>query len=274
MKKFIKAEIQVATSDDAEILMAELAENNFYAFEEDKNILTGYINEKDFDEKKLAALLPLSATYTIAIIEDRNWNKEWESQLQPVIINSFVGIRAIFHKPIKNVEHEIIITPKMSFGTGHHATTYLMIELMQKVSFKNKSVFDFGTGTGILAILAEKLGASSVMAIDYDEWSINNAVENIGANSSKNIIVEQRNAIAGLCDFDIILANINFNVLQENAENLFRLSVPGTILIISGFLARDEENIVAVFAKNGFMKKQKSQRENWIALQFDYLITF
>lgn len=274
MKKFIKAEIQVATSEDAEILMAELSENNFYAFEEDKNILTGYISEKDFDEKKLAALLPGSATYMIAIIEDRNWNKEWESQLQPVIINNFVGIRATFHEPIKNVEHEIIITPKMSFGTGHHATTYLMIELMQKVSFANKSVLDFGTGTGILAILAEKLGASSVMAIDYDEWSINNAIENIGANSSENIIVEQRNTIAGLSEVDIILANINFNVLQENAENFFKLSLPGTTLIISGFLTGDEENIVSVFAKNRFIKKQKLQRGDWIALQFDYKIIF
>jgi len=268
MKKFIKVDIKLSTTQEAEILIAELAENNFYAFEEDKHILSGYIGETDFDEKKLATLLPASASYKFTIIEERNWNKDWESQLQPVSINDFVGIRAAFHAPIKNVDHEIIITPKMSFGTGHHATTYLMIELMQTVDFKNKSVLDFGTGTGVLAILAEKLGASSVMAIDYDEWSINNAIENIAANNSKNIIVEKRNTITGLFCVDIIVANINFSVLQENAENLFKLSLPRTILIISGFLENDEENIVSVFTKNGFTRKRKLQKKGWLALQF------
>jgi len=268
MKKFIKVDIKLSTTQEAEILIAELAENDFYAFEEDKHILSGYIGKTDFDEKKLATLLPASASYKFTIIEERNWNKDWESQLQPVSINDFVGIRAAFHAPIKNVDHEIIITPKMSFGTGHHATTYLMIELMQTVDFKNKSVLDFGTGTGVLAILAEKLGASSVMAIDYDEWSINNAIENIAANNSKNIIVEKRNTITGLFCVDIIVANINFSVLQENAENLFKLSLPRTILIISGFLENDEENIVSVFTKNGFTRKRKLQKKGWLALQF------
>ena len=127
-------------------------------------------------------MLPENTIYKYSIIEDKNWNEEWESQLQPVTINNFAGIRASFHEPLKNVEHEIIITPKMSFGTGHHATTFLMVEQMEKINFKNKTVLDFGTGTGILAILAEKLGAASVLAIDYDEWSINNALENIEAN--------------------------------------------------------------------------------------------
>ena len=131
--------------------------------------------------------------------------QEWESQLQPVTINNFAGIRASFHKPLENVEHEIIITPKMSFGTGHHATTFLMIELMQKINFKNKKVLDFGTGTGILAILAEKLGAASVLAIDYDEWSINNASENIEANNCKRIITEQRNNIIGISALILLL---------------------------------------------------------------------
>ena len=274
MKKFIRIEIQLSTIEEAAILMAELAENNFYAFEEDKNILTGYINETDFDERKLTALLPDSAVYTSTIVEDRNWNEEWESQLQPIIIKDFVAIRAAFHEAIKNVEYEIIITPKMSFGTGHHATTYLMIDLMQKIDFINKSVLDFGTGTGILAILAEKSGASSVLAIDNDEWSISNAIENIEANNSKNIIIERRDTIAGLPCVDIILANINFNVLQENAHNFSKLSVPGTILIISGFLAGDEENIVSVFAKKGFIKKQKLRKEDWMALQFGYETIF
>jgi len=157
----------------------------------------------------------------------------------------------------------------MSFGTGHHATTFLMIELMQKINFKNKKVLDFGTGTGILAILAEKLGAASVLAIDYDEWSINNASENIEANNCKRIITEERNNIMGISCVDTILANINFNVLEENAKNLSTLLKTGSVLIISGILSNDENNIVSVFVKNEFVKKQLSQKEEWIALVFE-----
>src|SRR6185312_6215151 len=177
MKNFIKIEIETTSSEDSEILIAELSENNFYAFEQNESSLISYIIEEDFNEINFKKLLSQNATYKKSIIEDRNWNADWESQFQPVIINNFAGVRASFHKPLTGVKHEIIITPKMSFGTGHHATTFLMIELMQSIDFKNKKVLDFGTGTGILAILAEKLGAASVLAVDYDEWSINNAAE-------------------------------------------------------------------------------------------------
>ena len=138
MKNFIKIEVESNSLEESEILMAELSENNFYAFEQIENDLIAYIREDDFDEMNLKTLLSQNTIYKYSIIEDKNWNKEWESQLQPVTINNFAGIRASFHKPIEKVEHEIIITPKMSFGTGHHATTFLMIELMQKVNFKKK----------------------------------------------------------------------------------------------------------------------------------------
>jgi ribosomal protein L11 methyltransferase len=134
-----------------------------------------------------------------------------------------------------------------------------MIELMQKINFKNKKVLDFGTGTGVLAILAEKLGASSVLAIDWDEWSINNACENIGINNCKHIIIEKRNNIMGISFVDTVLVNINFNVLEENAKNLSTLLKTGSVLIISGFLSNDENNIVSVFVKNDFVKKQLSK---------------
>ena len=250
--------------------MAELSEHNYYAFEQNENDLIAYIKKEDFDEINLKTLLPQNTIYKYSIIEDKNWNMEWESQLQPVTINTFAGIRASFHKPLENVEHEIIITPKMSFGTGHHPTTFLMIELMQKINFKNKKVLDFGTGTGILAILAEKLGASSVLAIDYDEWSINNASENIEANNCKRIITEQRDNIIGIsCVVDSILANINFNVLEENAKNLSTLLKAGSVLIISGILVTDKNDIVSVFVKNGLIKKQMSQKEGWLAFVFE-----
>ncbi len=269
MKKFIKIEVESLSPEYSDILMAELSENNYYAFEQNDNGLVAYTKEEDFDKVKLNAILPVDAIYKYSIIEDRNWNEEWESQLEPVVINNFVGIRASFNKPIKNVGHEIIITPKMSFGTGHHATTFLMIGLMTKINFKNKKVLDFGTGTGVLAILAEKLGATSILAIDYDEWSINNALENIEANNCMWVITQKRNNIIGISSVDIILANLNFNVLEENAESLSLLSDRGCILLASGFLLSDEKDIISVFVKNGFVKKQVTEKEGWLAIEFE-----
>src|SRR5664279_3939273 len=170
MTNYIRTEIVTISAEQSEILIAALSESQFYAFEQEENSLLAYIKQEDFNEEKLKTLLPETVVYTYSVIEDRNWNEEWESGFQPITVHNFVGVRASFHEPLKNVEHDIIITPKMSFGTGHHATTFLMIELMEKIDFKNKRVLDFGTGTGILAILAEKLGAASVLAIDYDEW--------------------------------------------------------------------------------------------------------
>lgn len=268
MKNFIKIKIESVSLHAGEILMAELSENNFYAFEQDENILFAYIEEKDFNENHFKKLLPANTIYTYSIIEDKNWNEEWENNLQPVVINNFVAIRAAFHKPIKNVKHEIIITPKMSFGTGHHPTTFLMIDLMQKINFKNKSVLDFGTGTGVLAILAKKQGAASVVAIDQDEWSIENALENIKANNCNNIIVKQQNNITGISFVDIILANINLNVLKENAKDFSMLLRSGTFLIASGILSENETEIISVFVKNDFIKKKLSQKNKWLALLF------
>lgn len=269
MKNFIKIEIESTSSEDSEILIAELSENNFYAFEQNDNDLIAYIKEEDFDKAKLNMFMPQNTSYKYSIIEERNWNEEWESQFHPVIVKNFASIRAPFHKPLKGIEHEIIITPKMSFGTGHHATTYLMIELMQTIDFKNKKVLDFGTGTGILAILAEKLGATSILAIDYDEWSIKNAAENIGANNCRYIIIEQKNTIRGVSGVDIILANINLSVLEENAVKLPSCLTKDSILLVSGILESDENVIVSQFVKSGFVKKQLRQRDGWIALLFE-----
>ncbi len=128
----------------------------------------------------------LQLSFSKTIIEETNWNQVWESNFDPVIVDDFVAVRAHFHEPIKNVQHEIVITPKMSFGTGHHATTYMMMQQMRELDFAGKNVFDFGTGTGVLAILAEKLGAQKVIAIDNDDWSIENADENVKRNNCTN----------------------------------------------------------------------------------------
>lgn len=266
MANFIKIEIDAGSADQSEILVADLAEHYFYAFEQNEDALTAYIREEDFNEELLKSLLPDNTGYVCSIIADRNWNKDWESRFQPVTIRNFVGIRAAFHEALKGVEHEIIITPKMSFGTGHHETTCLMVEQMEKIDFKNKTAIDFGTGTGILAILAEKLGSASVLAIDNDEWSINNAAENIGVNNCKHIYLEKRNNIEGLSRVNIILANINFNILSQNAKNLSALLERNSLLVISGFLSNNEKSLVGIFVKNHFVTIAREQKNEWVSL--------
>jgi ribosomal protein L11 methyltransferase len=268
-KKFIQIEIKTASTDEAEILIARLSEINFYAFEQENNLLNAYVNEEDFDEEKLKKSLAAETIFTKNIIEEENWNQQWESGIQPVIVNEFAAIRTSFHEPIKNVKHELIITPKMSFGTGHHATTFLMIELMQQINFDNKTVFDFGTGTAVLAILSEKCGSSKIIAIDYDEWSIQNAIENIQANNCKNIILKQQDNISGTEPVDIVLANINLNVLKNESASISSLLKQQGLLLVSGFLSSDEKEMQYIFEEKNLVKKQTKQRGNWLAILFE-----
>ena len=202
-----------------------------------------------------------------SIIEETNWNQVWESNFEPVVVDDFVSVRAEFHKPEKNPAHEIIITPKMSFGTGHHATTYMMIEQMRDLDFKDKEVFDFGTGTGILAILAHKMGAGRVEAIDVDEWSIDNARENFDRNGCTKCEVTLSTIIPNK-HFDIILANINRNVLLQYASSLNAATKDAAYLLLSGLMIDDEGDITKEFMQQGFRLVKQSQRNNWICLLF------
>lgn len=275
MNQFIKIEIKVSSIEEADILIAGLSEINFYAFvhedsfgEQEENTLAAYIKEEDFDEEKLKEIAPFTVSFGKTIIKEENWNQQWESDFQPVIVNDFAAIRASFHEPLKNVKHDLIITPKMSFGTGHHATTFLMAALMEKINFQNKTVLDFGTGTGVLAILAEKLGASKVIAIDNDEWSINNTIENIEVNKCKNIFVEKRSDILDIEPVDVVLANINLNVLISAASALSTILKPEALLLIAGFLSKDENTMVKSFGELRFVKKDLLKKEDWLAILF------
>nr|WP_262919339.1 50S ribosomal protein L11 methyltransferase [Niabella hibiscisoli] len=171
-------------SDIADIVIAEL-QNTAEGFEETDNGLKVIFLLENYNQDEIAQL---ASTYQLEFekeeIAPQNWNAVWESNFNPVIVDDFVGIRASFHEPLQNIQHEILITPKMSFGTGHHATTHLMMQQMRKISFPGKSVFDFGTGTGVLAILAHRLGAENIFANDIDEWSILNARENFDQNNT------------------------------------------------------------------------------------------
>jgi len=167
---------------------------------------------------------------------------------------------------MENVQHEIIITPKMSFGTGHHATTWLMLEQMQHINFTGKTVLDFGTGTGILAIMAKKLGAAKVTAIDNDPLSINNAKENIITNNCADITLLQKDTLKDLEKFDIILANINLNVICSSIQQLKHISNSLTLLLLSGFLTTDESTLINNFSSNGFRHIASFQKEEWLLM--------
>ncbi len=271
MSNTLQIDLPVQSSEQGEIIIAELSSINFHAFQENDNILSLFIKEEYFDESIFkSALSNFELPYTKKLIANINWNQKWESEFTPVIINDFVAVRAAFHKPVKNVNHEIIITPKMSFGTGHHATTYLMLEQMAALNFKDKKVLDFGTGTGVLSILASKLGAAAITAVDNDEWSIENAKENLLTNESKNIRLLKADSIANLGTFNIILANINLNVITQNVSGLKMISGRGTQLLLSGFLKQNEKELNEVFIKNGFTFERVQEKDGWICVRYFY----
>lgn len=269
MSNTIQVSIAVELNTIREELVARLSAIHYDAFEENETTLEAFTTEENFSKEELEDILNnYHLSYKTTLVEDQNWNALWESNFEPVIVHDFCAIRAHFHPSIEGVEYEIIITPKMSFGTGHHATTFLMIQEMQKLDFKNKSVADFGTGTGILAILADKLGSEKVLAIDYDDWSINNATENIEKNNCHRVEIEKANSFQTSQKFDIILANINKHVILENAGGLlFGLHKSGKLLL-SGLLLEDEKEIIATFTGRGFSHISTVTSNNWICLLF------
>jgi ribosomal protein L11 methyltransferase len=253
-----------ANEEQQEILISELSELEAIGFEQTDTHLLAYFEKDNFKSYEVNNLVK-EFTFNITSIPEQNWNAVWESNFEPVVVDDFCAIRADFHQPIKNVQHEIIITPKMSFGTGHHATTYMMIEQMSNINFTKKRVFDFGTGTGILAILAQKLGAASITAIDNDEWSIENAKENFQKNDVHSITLYRSSAMPK-DSFDIILANINRNVLNEYASALVSILSPKGVLLVSGILKEDVSVIVAAF--NILQPIKVQQNKNWISILF------
>ncbi len=265
---YIKITFAGLQPEQKEILIAQLAEAGYEGFEETDNSLDAFINKKDFDKILLNEIsYKYQTPYSLEKIAATNWNKVWESNFEPVIVEAYVGIRADFHKPITNTKYEILITPKMSFGTGHHATTYLMIELMKDLDLKGKSVLDFGTGTGILAILAEKSGAEIIYAIDNDDWSIANAEENFKKNKCQKINLKKASAAPSPKHLDIILANINKNVILENFNVLKdQLKNDGTLLL-SGLLESDSEEILQRANELNLSVQKQLSRNNWIAIQ-------
>jgi ribosomal protein L11 methyltransferase len=273
MGNYMKITIALQSPAQSDVLVALLSDRGFTGFEEDEtetavSHLHAFIPEENFNAIELIELLSSHAlTFSKQVIQERNWNEDWEQQFQPVVIGSFCAIRAHFHSPISGVAHEIIITPKMSFGTGHHPTTCLMVEAMESIDFFGKSVIDFGTGTGVLAILAEKLGAKEILAIDNDDWSIENAKENISQNGCTHISIQKNDRIGSPKKSDIILANINKNTIIGNGEAMRQQLQSTGVLLVSGLLTTDLEEVRKELGKSQLVIERHLKKENWICLQ-------
>jgi ribosomal protein L11 methyltransferase len=268
---YTQIEITTSNQEQAEILIAQLANIGFEGFEETENTLQAFIKEDEFVLANVDEIINTHhLTYTKKNIEQQNWNAQWESSFEPVIVDDFAAVRASFHQPITTVQHEIIITPKMSFGTGHHATTFLMMQQMSKLNFTNKSVFDFGTGTGVLAILAEKMGATHIDAIDNDEWSIENTKENIAANNCINIYLKKAESIEPTKQYDIVLANINLNVITAAINEIAAICKPKTQVLFSGFLPTDLAAMESLLFAHNFININPIQKNNWLCISCSY----
>ena len=267
MSSTIQIDIQITDEAVGETLIALLSEIGFDGFEELPNLLKAFIAEADFSNELLKEVLG-NHVYTKSTIEKQNWNLLWESNFEPVQVADFVGIRASFHAPFEGVAHEIIITPKMSFGTGHHATTYLEMEAMRALDFKGKTVYDFGSGTGILAILAEKLGAEKILAVDNDDWCIENSIENIVINQCQRITIEKVSTAESNTQYQLILANINKHIIIENITYLEQALAKGGTILLSGLLVEDQSDILKLGQDLGWKHQLTTQRNGWIMLQF------
>ena len=266
-KSFTQLYFTDLADGQSDLLVALLSDIGYDGFEEDTSTLQAFIPTENFDRDKLDETIKIiPVNYSLSEIEEENWNAQWESSFQPIVVNGQVAVRAGFHPPFPNLRYDIVITPKMSFGTGHHATTHLMIEKMLGIDLFGKSVLDFGTGTGILAILAEKMGASSITAIDNDDWSIENAKENIAANHCNRILIQKAETIPAEKKYDIILANINLNVILANLPAIAAAARSGAALLFSGFLQGDQSAILSALAQNRLMQLAVAQKGEWICL--------
>lgn len=298
-KEYIQIAFDFKDQDQFEILVAQLADLGFDGFNEEEaatginngvgmssvlgstaGLGTGaghcktFILKSEYDEQNIDKELEIifnqyNLTYYKSIIKEENWNAIWESNFEAVRVDDFVGIRAHFHPHFEPaVQFEINITPKMSFGTGHHATTFTVMQLMKDIDFKDKKVYDFGTGTGILAILAEKLGAISVLAVDNDDWCIENSLENIQNNDCKVITIQKVASAIQNQTFDIILANVNRHIIEANFKELTQVAHSGTELILSGLLIEDQQDIKNLAIVNGWNFVKSKPLNGWVSLLF------
>ena len=256
----------------SDILIASIAEMGFDSFETNEKGFVAYITEELNSTIDLSEFTfeDFSYSFITQKMAQVNWNEEWEKNFSPVIVNDECIIRAPFHQLEKNYKYDIVIMPKMSFGTGHHDTTWLMCKNLLEQDLKNKTVFDMGTGTGVLAILAKKLGAKEIIGNDIDDWSVENALENCTTNNCKEIKIFKGDSglLASKQTYDVILANINKNVLKSYLPLLSGSVKQGGFIFISGFFKTDREELINLASAN-YLKLHKQELKNdWAMLLF------
>ena len=258
-----------------DLLIAEISNLGYNSFIIRDSGFQISVTQNEFNEDQLISLLNKYGSksdihYHVEHIEDKNWNEAWEKNYDPIIINDYCLIKASFHKNIRKFPIEVTINPKMSFGTGHHDTTYLMIENQLEINHLEKTVLDVGCGTGILSIIAEKLGASKVLGLDVDPSAYENALENIQINNSRNITIYQGDisSVPENAYYDILLANINRNTILSSFHQYHQNVCNMGFLVISGFFNEDVEILVREANKYQFGYLRQSTRNKWSSLVF------
>lgn len=258
-----------------EILIAQLAEINFESFTENNGQLQAYIPEQLIVSEEVETAMHflkennVSVNYTTKKIEEENWNATWEADFQPVTIEDKLIIRAPFHDKQNGFKEEVIIQPQMSFGTGHHQTTWLLSNLLCEKDFSNLTVLDSGTGTGVLAILALKKGAAKVIGTDIESGAVDNAIENFERNnlSEADIRLGDIDCVTER-NFDVIIANINKNVLKSHLPHYSERTKAGGELYLSGFFVSDTEELIAAAEKAGYRHDSTYTKDEWAVLKF------
>jgi len=258
-----------------DLLINELADIGFDTFQEAEFGFKAYIPETEFNKQSMDERIELfrsqfSFSYEINLIPQKNWNEVWESNFEPIQIRDKVWVRATFHQPKPEFTYEIVIDPKMAFGTGHHETTSMMMDMMLDTDFKGKKVLDMGCGTGILAILAEKLGAADLAAVDIDLACYDSTLENAGLNQCEHIRVfcGSKEAIP-IEQFDIIFANINRNILIDQMDRYAWVLKPGGEIYFSGFYESPDLDIIKEeAAKYGLNYVSHQKNKDWVAAKF------
>lgn len=270
-------QIQVTCDETtSELLIAEMSMIGYDVFEEKEDGFITSIDTAVYDAGGVSEIMDrygahFSIEWKATEIERINWNEEWEKNYQPVRVDDQVYVRATFHEPDPSCKYEIVIHPKMSFGTGHHATTYLMLREQVEIDHQDKMVYDFGTGTGILAIMAGLKGAATIVANDVDDWCIDNSRDNLALNDVEATLLLGPVAELNLTEkADIVLANINKNILLQEMEQYVRLLKPGGLLLMSGFYESDIPDLESHATTLGLQKTRSATKNDWAVLVFRY----
>ena len=256
-----------------DMLTTMLAEIGFDSFMDEDYALKAYCSTDSRDDMAVENLLLDPAFTDLRLLKveempDKDWNELWEASYQPVVVNERCRVRAPFHEPDPSFEFDLVIEPKMSFGTANHETTAQIIQLMLETDFKGKEVLDMGSGTAVLAILAKKLGAGHTVAIDNDEWAYRNAFTNVDLNGVSDIDIILGDALSIQGQFDVVLANINRNILLRDMHYYVEAMKPGAHIFFSGFYTEDLESIKVEAERLGLHYERHLTRNNWVAAEF------